>query len=278
VPTLVPPALHIPEPSAPGDAHGEAEDLRVLLHDALYDVVRAYGLTSAQLFLELQGEEREVVAGVPSTHGSPCLVVQTLGVDLGSAGRSLLVTAADRKQDLSAVGLLLTRLVATEIARQQAVSAARGALLIANRDPHTTLGNRRAWISALRIEAARGVRQKRPSAVVIVDLDGLKLVNDRWGHAAGDALIERAAHSLFSACRETDVLCRVGGDEFAMLAPDTGPEQVPALEARLRAVLDREGIAASLGTAVLRPGGDAHLAWHEADAAMYADKSARRSG
>ncbi len=276
--THVPPALYVPDPTSHVDARRAHDELQLVVVEALHDIVRAHLLTTAQLFVPALGDAA-VVAGQAGGAGTGVMFVQKYQVDVGAgeAGRGLLVTTSHHRSDLAGVASMLGRLVASEVSRQQSARAAHGALLIANRDPDTALGNRRAWVTALRIEAARAVRSRRSSAIVVVDLDGLKETNDRLGHAAGDDLIRRTAESLLAARREADVLCRIGGDEFAVLAPETMPSQVEPLLARLRHVLTAADIKASLGAALLFPGGDTLQVWHDADAAMYADKSARRT-
>lgn len=250
-------------------------ELETVVRDALHDVVAAHGLSTAQVFLPVLGERAVMACRLSGDRGPVLVRHYRLGSDEGGPG--LLVTTGGDGARLEGVAALLARLVASETARQQSVRAARAALVIANRDPDTSLGNRRAWVSALRLEAARATRQGRCSAVVVIDLDGLKTINDRDGHSAGDRLITRTAEALLSTCRETDVLCRLGGDEFGMVAPDTSEEQVAGLLQRLRHVLAAEGVRASIGAALLEPGSDIHAAWHEADARMYADKARRRS-
>lgn len=87
-------------------------------------------------------------------------------------------------------------------------------------DPLTGLGNRRALDEALQRELARHIRYQRTLAIVIVDLDGFKLVNDTHGHAAGDRILATVGRRL-AEIRGTDTAFRLGGDEFAVLLPET---------------------------------------------------------
>jgi diguanylate cyclase (GGDEF)-like protein len=91
-------------------------------------------------------------------------------------------------------------------------------------DPLTGVANRRALLVAADHEIARHRRAERPFAVVMVDLDGFKQVNDRFGHAAGDDLLRDVAAALAQAMRGQDTVARFGGDEFCVLAPDTDVE------------------------------------------------------
>ncbi|MCU1593251.1 MAG: histidine kinase [Frankiales bacterium] len=172
--------------------------------------------------------------------------------------------------------LLLSCVMDAEVRRQVAESAMRGALEIANRDPATGLGNRRAWLQALRVESSRAHRTGRPLSVLVLDLDGLKAVNDAHGHAAGDELIVRTAQVLASARRATDEVCRLGGDEFGIVAPDTDSEQAAALAQRVRDTFARQHVKVSLGWAVSGRESTVDQLWQKADAAMYDDKRSRR--
>ncbi|MCS7236600.1 MAG: GGDEF domain-containing protein [Armatimonadota bacterium] len=88
-------------------------------------------------------------------------------------------------------------------------------------DPLTGLYNRRRFDEALRWECQRAARSGSPVSLLLVDLRGLKRVNDRLGHQAGDALLRATAHAIRSTIRATDLAFRIGGDEFAVILPDT---------------------------------------------------------
>src|SRR5215212_4119252 len=90
------------------------------------------------------------------------------------------------------------------------------------RDPLTGVCNRRGLDERMRYEVARHSRERRRFAVIAIDLDGFKRVNDRFGHAAGDDLLRDVAEALGGAVREQDTVARLGGDEFCVLAPETG--------------------------------------------------------
>jgi diguanylate cyclase (GGDEF)-like protein len=113
--------------------------------------------------------------------------------------------------------------------------------------------------------------------VIIVDLDRLKATNDAEGHAAGDALLRRAGAALVAQSRTTDVVARVGGDEFALLAVDTDLPTARILAARLAEALAGERVEASLGLAERIPATGLAGAWVEADRRMYTAKR-RRAG
>ena len=120
------------------------------------------------------------------------------------------------------------------------------------RDPLTGLANRRALDERLGYEIARHTRHGESFAVLALDLDGFKAVNDRFGHDAGDELLRDAAAALVEVVRAQDTVVRLGGDEFCVLAPQTGQASADHLIARVRAAL--AGVTAGLsGWAACRP-------------------------
>jgi diguanylate cyclase (GGDEF)-like protein len=121
----------------------------------------------------------------------------------------------------------------------------------ARRDPLTGLGNRRLWDEQSAVELSRARRDGTPLSVVLLDLDGFKVVNDAGGHAAGDALLRDLAVRWSPLVRLPDVLVRIGGDEFAALLPGAGREAAELVAKRLAAVASDVGI--SYGTAQWTP-------------------------
>jgi diguanylate cyclase (GGDEF)-like protein len=101
-------------------------------------------------------------------------------------------------------------------------------------DPLTGVANRRAFDAALSLELARAKRHDSSLALVIFDFDGFKEINDRHGHAVGDDLLRTVADKLQAQMRLTDVLARVGGDEFALILPDMRPERAKEVVERAR--------------------------------------------
>lgn len=143
------------------------------------------------------------------------------------------------------------------------------------RDPLTNLANRRAWREALHTETERCRRDGRGAVLVVIDLDDFKAYNDTYGHLAGDLLLRHVADTLTSASRTNDVVARIGGDEFALIA--VGAENGIPVGQRIRHALADVGVAASIGLARIDPQGDLADAWATADRAMY-DEKVRRHG
>lgn len=158
----------------------------------------------------------------------------------------------------------------------------------ATQDALTGLSNRRLFMAWLERSVALAGRQQRQLAVIFIDLDGFKAVNDTCGHEAGDRLLQRVATCLRQTVRQSDLVARLGGDEFAVLASE-GKEtlQLDRLSSRLlKAVIDAAAedprivtpVSASIGVA-LYPS-DAQTAadlLDAADAAMYAAKKAGKN-
>jgi diguanylate cyclase (GGDEF)-like protein len=152
-------------------------------------------------------------------------------------------------------------------------------------DPLLDILNRRAFERELARSAAYLDRYGGAIALVYVDLDGFKAVNDRHGHGAGDALLRAAASALTGAVRASDIVARLGGDEFALLLWNAGEAQAQAKAVELEhavaaATVTHEGVVlsvtASAGVAALAPGRTPAEAIDAADRAMYARKSSRR--
>ncbi len=148
-------------------------------------------------------------------------------------------------------------------------------------DGLTKIHNHRFFQDQLVKEASRAERTRAPLALVLVDLDDFKALNDRHGHAVGDGVLEQLAALLVSETRDTDLVARYGGEEFAVLAPDTDRAGALALAEKLRLAISGSSFLApqasepitltvSVGVAVYH--GDREAFFHEADRALYAAK------
>ena len=122
---------------------------------------------------------------------------------------------------------------------------------VALTDELTGLANRRGFLAAGRPSVDRSLRSGGGAAVLFLDLDGLKQVNDSQGHAAGDRLLVTAAGALLGATSADDLCARLGGDEFTVLLPDCRPEDVPARSGRLVAAFEQLRLPVSIGAAHL---------------------------
>jgi diguanylate cyclase (GGDEF)-like protein len=147
-------------------------------------------------------------------------------------------------------------------------------------DPLTGAVNRRGLAERIDYEVARHARQRHRFAVVMIDLDGFKLVNDRFGHPAGDELLRDVAASLREAVRDQDTVARLGGDEFCVLAPETDRGGGDHLAERVHTAVRRvttglDSLSASVGVAVYPDdGSSARDVLASADAAQIEAKRA----
>ncbi len=176
---------------------------------------------------------------------------------------------------------VLLRMIASLIAAERSGADARQRATLAERDaridPMTGLLNRRGWDDAIATESARMRRHERSATLLLVDLDCLKQINDREGHLAGDLLIRRAARAIRGAVRDEDVVARVGGDEFAVMVVESGPDASDQVGERIRAALLDIDVAASVGGAAAEPGSSLDDAFDRADRAMYLSKHRRKA-
>jgi len=208
------------------------------------------------------------LAGVPVLGPDGSVFGCLVGLD-PAPGRSEL---AAELPTIELLGRLLAVLLVQELERQELQRRFELAELDALTDPLTGVGNRRAWDRLLDAEEARCQRYGSVASLVAVDLDELKRVNDREGHAAGDHLLLRTAQVIDSTRRAADVVARLGGDEFGVLAVECDEPAAKVLANRLRGALEAAGIRASVGHATRQPPGTLAQAWSAADADMYAHK------
>ena len=153
-------------------------------------------------------------------------------------------------------------------------------------DALTGLANRALFSDRLERAVAYARRTRHRFAVVMLDLDGFKDVNDRFGHPAGDALLRATATRLQAAVRESDTVARLGGDEFGMVLFDTDRDGATGVVTKLRVELTRNvflddaevSAGVSAGVAVFPDDAtDPESLLRTADNAMYADKRERES-
>lgn len=148
---------------------------------------------------------------------------------------------------------------------------------LSREDSLTRVANRRAWDEALARSCAEAERSGRQLSVLLLDIDRFKDINDEHGHRRGDEVLQEVAGCLAGRIRAADLLARVGGDEFAVLCPDTGPEEARHLATHLVdlvAAMPGE-LTVSVGSAVRWPGAEPDAVMGLADRRLYEAKHKR---
>jgi diguanylate cyclase (GGDEF)-like protein len=193
---------------------------------------------------------------------------------------------------LSSAGALMLALLAAAVisaaeAHRRLIDLTAELRHLASTDVLTGLPNRRQLMAAMETEIRRAGRTGRPLSLALIDIDHFKRVNDRHGHPSGDAVLCEVAEVLREVTRGGDLLGRFGGEEFAVLMPETGIEQAQWASERLRKAIEgREmrfpaggsgHVTVSTGVALL--GGDEHCDHlvSRADAALYEAKASGRN-
>ncbi len=163
-------------------------------------------------------------------------------------------------------------------------AALRREQLLARRDPLTGIGNRQGFLDGLDFEFTRARRYGHPLTLAYLDLDNFKAVNDSRGHKEGDRVLREVASVLGAAARSVDRVARIGGDEFALLMPETGPVEAARVVRRLTFGIEQRmkrnhwPVTVSGGCATfLRVPEDADDLIEFADALMYQAKTAGKN-
>jgi diguanylate cyclase (GGDEF)-like protein len=251
-------------------AHESAPSL-----DALNGESRARAVTLDYRYrsVENSGEEplrRGVVVPIPST---------TEDIPLGTLAVYWRREVGDLNEDELAGLEELARSSARAIENARRYKAVHD---LAELDPLSGLYNRRYFQDTLSREVKRAQRYRRRLALLVFDVDGLKAVNDEHGHLAGDSLLLETADRLRSVTRSADVACRVGGDEFAVILPESTVADAKQLHERLTRVLAEEAagsvdrIEISAGIAQLRPDERSVEFFDRADQALLGAKRGGR--
>jgi diguanylate cyclase (GGDEF)-like protein len=196
-----------------------------------------------------------------------------LSVYTGSAPAALGEQAADELEELAhRAGPAIENARRFKEARQ-----------LADLDALTGLHNRRYFHEMLAREVARAQRYDRKLALVVFDLDDFKAINDRIGHLAGDGVLADAADRVREVVRSADIACRVGGDEFAVILPESTLRDADQLYRRLEHAVSARPIGQvgrlhlSAGVTELRPDDDATTFFERADEALYQAKGAGKA-
>lgn len=209
---------------------------------------------------------------VPTEQPGMLLVMHTGAEPRGFSGQCVILGG-----HIVETGLIVAR---TAAMRDELRRSAEQAAVDARTDPLTGLGNRLAWDEAL-AAAEHRVDAGEPYSVITVDIDGLKDINDAYGHAAGDQLLRDCADLIRKHCSESDVAVRLGGDEFAVLVPHIVDQDSTVFAAFSELVnaprSTQHQVAASVGIGTANPGSSLSDAARDADMAMYQNKQARRA-
>jgi diguanylate cyclase (GGDEF)-like protein/PAS domain S-box-containing protein len=167
--------------------------------------------------------------------------------------------------------------------RRDKLEALRAISLI---DELTGLYNRRAFLALCEQQLKMAIRARRSSAVFFVDLDNMKMINDAFGHEEGDQALKETAEILRESFRESDIVARMGGDEFAIMAIEAPPDSIDILterlqeriEARNAAKRDSYHLSLSIGASYYDPESPCAIdeLLSRADKAMYDEKNAKK--
>ena len=260
--------------------HRAARSLRPHIAPAL----RALGVGTAVFLLSALAAPGGFWACVPAA----LLLAASARTALGGVGATLVAVAAAAVPQaagtpspllgLAVAGASVTVLHGMRTRLEAEREAMRRSAL---QDPLTGLCNRRGLDGRIEYEIARHSRERRRFAVIAIDLDGFKGVNDRFGHGAGDEVLRDVAGALAAAVREQDTVARLGGDEFCVLAPETDRGGAANLGIKLDRAIRRvttglEALSGSIGVAVFPDDGrDALSVLEAADGAQVDAK--RRS-
>ena len=198
-----------------------------------------------------------------------------------TVGMMTVGTMVDRVFNTS--DLMFMAAVADQVAI--AIDRARQFASEARTDHLTGLANRREFERVMEREVALAERHKRRLALMMIDLDNLKRINDRLGHVAGDGALRLVAQQLQRVVRASDVCARVGGDEFAVAMPETDIDRAREVATRLRRAVDHaalsmrapENVEVSVGIAAWGAGQDWEAVYQAADADLYDDKRRRKT-
>jgi diguanylate cyclase (GGDEF)-like protein len=149
---------------------------------------------------------------------------------------------------------------------------------LADLDALTRLHNRRFFHELLAREVARAQRYHRQLGLIVLDIDDFKAINDRVGHLAGDAVLAEVADRMLTSVRTADIACRVGGDEFAIVLPESSGEDAELLASRIASAVGARPISGagtlflSAGVAELRAGDRPNDLFKRADEALFRAK------
>ncbi|MGV1101044.1 sensor domain-containing diguanylate cyclase [Thiovibrio sp. JS02] len=242
--------------------------------------------TTPCFFPAAPDEDQAGRAACMAAHGHYCIPIQSAQGELLGVFTLYPKAGQGHSERAEKIFLAVANLIAGIIERKQLEDKLRD---ISISDELTGLFNRRGFRTLAQQELDLAQRQQTRMAVFYIDLDGLKQINDRFGHNAGDQAIKDTAEILKETFRAADVIARIGGDEFAVFgsfSPETGSSDAlrQRLAERIRLFNDRKerryAVSCSVGVAHVVPGGRGGLdeVLSRADSAMYEEKMKKRSG
>ncbi len=264
-----------------GEALAATHDPEALLPVILQSAIGATGAAGARL---VSGGNEVVRAGRPEEGGRPLTL--HLGSERDRVGQLLLYPPRDGSFEAEAEQLAHWLAAQASIALENE-RLHRTVKRQAITDELTQLANRRRFTETLAVEIRRAQRFGEPVALVLADLDDFKSINDRYGHQAGDEVLRRFADILRENVRDFDLPVRYGGEEFAVLLPETALDGGDQLARRLQTALlrlrlpeigrDRPPVTASFGVAAFPAAGSAEELLSAADGALYRAKAAGKN-
>jgi diguanylate cyclase (GGDEF)-like protein len=264
-----------------GEALAATHDPEALLPVILQSAIEATGAAGARL---VSGGSEILSAGHPEEGDAPLTL--HLGGDQDGIGRLLLYPPRDGSFDEESEQLAhwLAAQASIAIENERLHQTVKRQAIT---DELTQLANRRRFTETLAVEIRRAERFGDPLALILADLDDFKLINDRYGHQTGDEVLRRFADVLRENVRDFDLPVRYGGEEFAVLVPETGVEGAERLARRLQSALlrlrlpeigrDRPPVTASFGVAAFPAARSAEELLSAADGALYRAKAAGKN-
>lgn len=183
----------------------------------------------------------------------------------------------EEKDLIEFMAALLTHMLQMELKQTEQTRQIERLQTKAMTDELTQLYNRAGWEHFMALEEERSQRYGSLAAVYVIDLDGLKHINDTQGHAAGDQLIQRAAMVLQQVARKSDIVARLGGDEFCILSVDSDHAGAIKLFERIGQAFEAAEVDASIGFALRHPSFGLQQALSQADQQMYFHKRSKKA-
>lgn len=270
--------LHLRGALHPDHAAAEGEDADTAAIEAV--------CVDGQMAIGRFGSPDMLVAAIPVLAADGRLVGVRVQRTMPTAKPSLLAAILERRALLAlGVVMVLSAVVGFLIgmvARAHLDSLRRVAMI----DGLTGCLRREAFLDAADHALRRARRSGRPLSMLVIDVDRLKQINDRFGHAGGDAALSLVSSSMRSALRNSDFIGRIGGDEFAAVLPEAGIDEAAAIAERARAGIgvvhlalggEQAALSVSIGLAELEDGETAEALIARADSKLYGAKFTRNA-